>query len=99
MLRVSTSIVCFVIASQTRQIISSLPEDHLGRSMVTQGLSQDQWATLDQINEALTQEYAVRREMLLTRADVTVQSLSWSDKAKVGRGEGVENGSGFITVS
>ena len=63
--------------------------------MVTQGLSQDQWATLDQINEALTQEYAVRREMLLTRADVTVQSLGWSDKAKVRR----EGGGGGMGVA
>ncbi len=64
-------------------MLSSCPEDQLGTSLVTQGLSQDQWVIMDQINTSLTQEYAVRREMLLTRADVTVQSLGWSEKAKV----------------
>ena len=31
----------------------------------------------------LTKEYGVRREVLLTRCDVTIQSFKWSDKAKV----------------
>jgi len=73
----------FLFLVQTRSTLASLPEEQLGRSMVSQRLTPDPWSTLDQINVALTQEYAVRREMLLTRADVTVQSLSWADKAKV----------------
>ena len=52
-------------------------------SLVTQGLSVEQWATLDRINEALTEEYSLRRRMLLTRCNVTVKSFKWSDKAKV----------------
>ena len=47
-------------------------------------LSEEQWATLDRINDTLTKEYATRRQMLLTRCDVTVQSFRWSDHLKVG---------------
>lgn len=59
------------------------PDNYPGRGMVTQTLSDTQWATLDQINKELTQEYAIRRKMLLTRCDVTVQSFGWSDRIKV----------------
>lgn len=38
---------------------------------------------IEAINQALINEYEVRRKMLLKRLDVTVQSFGWSDKAKV----------------
>lgn len=63
--------------------MASAPADHITPGLVTQPLSQEQWATLDKINEALTKEYTVRREMLLTRCDVTLQSFRWSERAKV----------------
>ena len=50
---------------------------------MTQPLTEAQWAEVDQINADLTKEYSVRREMLLTRCDVTVQSFRWSDNVKV----------------
>ena len=59
----------------------------MGPGLVTQPLSQEQWATLDRINDALTKEYSVRRQMLLTRCDVTVQSFKWSERARVREGK------------
>lgn len=38
---------------------------------------------IEAINQALVNEYEVRRKMLLKRLDVTVQSFGWSDRAKV----------------
>ena len=70
-------------ALQTRELVSEAPEGHITPGLVTQPLSQEQWATLDKVNEALTKEYTVRRQMLLTRCNVTVQSFRWCDKAKV----------------
>ena len=70
----------------------------MGPGLVTQPLSQEQWAVLDRINDALMKEYSVRRQMLLTRCDVTVQSFKWSERAKVsekgreGRREGGKEG-------
>ena len=40
-------------------------------------------AKVDKINEQLNSEYTLRRQMLLKRLDVTIQSFGWSDKAKV----------------
>ncbi|XP_019853780.1 PREDICTED: uncharacterized protein LOC100640627 [Amphimedon queenslandica] len=45
-------------------------------------MSAKQWGTLDCINEALLKEYSVRRQMLLMRCSVTVQSFKWSDRTK-----------------
>ena len=35
------------------------------------------------INKLMAQEYKVRRQVLLKRIDLTVQSFMWSDSAKV----------------
>ena len=74
--------VC-VCLLQTRELVASAPEGQISPGLVTSPLSQEQWATLDQVNEALTKEYSVRRQMLLTRCDVTVQSFRWCGRAKV----------------
>lgn len=51
--------------------------------LVTQMLSDGQWEVMEEINKSLTQEYATRRQMMLTRCDVTIQSFGWSEKVKV----------------
>ena len=69
--------------TQTREQVSKCPKGHLTPSLVSQPLSGEQWTQLDRINDELTEEYSVRRQMLLTRCDVTVQSFRWSDRVKV----------------
>lgn len=78
-------LIIFYLAEppQTQEQVVKCPKGHLTPGLVSQPLTEDQWAQLDQINAELTKEYAVRREMLLTRCDVTVQSFRWSDKIKV----------------
>ena len=38
---------------------------------------------IEAINQAVANEYEVRRKLLIKRLDVTVQSFGWSDRAKV----------------
>lgn len=45
-------------------------------------LSDAQWMKIDKIHSALDEEYNLRRKMLLTRLDVTVQSFKWSERIK-----------------
>lgn len=45
-------------------------------------LNEEQWYAVSKIQEALELEYNLRRKMLMTRLDVTVQSFKWSDKIK-----------------
>lgn len=38
---------------------------------------------MSKINDAMCQEYKMRRKVLIKRVDVTIQSFTWSDKLKV----------------
>lgn len=45
-------------------------------------LSMEQWNKLDSLHKDLDNEYDLRRRMLLTRLDVTIQSFKWSTRVK-----------------
>ncbi|XP_021951285.1 protein FAM98A [Folsomia candida] len=50
--------------------------------LFTGALSDTQWVNLDNYFKELKSDYGMRREMLLKRLDVTVQSFHWSDRLK-----------------
>ncbi|KAL3276248.1 hypothetical protein HHI36_020964 [Cryptolaemus montrouzieri] len=56
--------------------------DLVGKAFFNGFLSEKQWETLGDIQNDLHKEYKIRREMLLTRLDVTIQSFQWSDRTK-----------------
>ena len=68
---------------QVKEVLSKLPADHLGKALMKSRLSDKQWTNVLAMNEAMAAEYRTRREMLLKRLDVTIQSFQWSDRAKV----------------
>lgn len=45
-------------------------------------LTADQWTKIDKIHAMLDEEYNMRRKMLMTRLDVTIQSFKWSERIK-----------------
>ncbi|XP_058838369.1 protein FAM98A-like [Topomyia yanbarensis] len=45
-------------------------------------LTMEQWNKLDKLQRDLDAEYDLRRKMLLTRLDVTIQSFRWSTRVK-----------------
>jgi len=49
----------------------------------TLSLNASQWNQLNEIAQRLEAEYALRRTMLITRLNATLQSFAWSDRAKV----------------
>ena len=57
--------------------------EQIGKSLLKARLSDKQWEQILKINDTLLLEYRTRREMLLKRLDVTIQSFMWSDAAKV----------------
>ena len=68
---------------QLKELLTKVPADHMSKPILKARLSEKQWENVKYINQALSQEYECRREMLLKRLDVTIQSFKWSDKAKV----------------
>ncbi|XP_033102675.1 protein FAM98A-like [Anneissia japonica] len=68
------------LESQLRTVIAQAPECQLGKPLMKFSLNMKQWEELQGINNSLMLEYQLRRQMLLKRLDVTVQSFCWSDK-------------------
>lgn len=70
------------IKSKLKQKLSTLPENYLSEPLLTKNLSSKQWEEVSKINDAMCQEYKMRRKVLIKRVDVTIQSFTWSDKLK-----------------
>lgn len=49
---------------------------------VQQPITDAQWKKLDEIHSDLDAEYNLRRQVLLTRLEVTIQSFQWSEKMR-----------------
>ncbi|XP_055629535.1 protein FAM98A [Toxorhynchites rutilus septentrionalis] len=48
----------------------------------SKNLSMEQWNKMENLHKDLDTEYDLRRKMLLTRLDVTIQSFKWSTRVK-----------------
>ncbi|XP_013387259.1 protein FAM98A-like [Lingula anatina] len=70
------------VEQKVRELIGKVSPSHMGKPLLKAKLTEKQWQSIQSISEALQQEYGLRREMLLTRLDVTIQSFKWSDRAK-----------------
>ncbi|ESO93618.1 hypothetical protein LOTGIDRAFT_119041, partial [Lottia gigantea] len=69
------------LEGKVKELMSQNPE-LFGEALLKARLSEQQWKDVLEVNRILTEEYRVRREMLLKRVDVTIQSFKWSEKAK-----------------
>ena len=67
--------------------MSNLPVDYLAKPLFNSDLSEDQWKQLMNINKMLSDDFQMRRELLLTRLDVTIQSFKWADYMKKNNNE------------
>jgi protein FAM98B len=63
-------------------LLSNLPKNYLGSPLLNAILDESQWEKLIQINQMLSDDFQMRRELLLTRLDVTIQSFKWAERLK-----------------
>lgn len=75
--------ICLKVYGKVSDLLKSLPPTYLGRSLIRTNMSEIQWKQIYRINQILYDEYKTRRELLLKRLDVTVQSFKWADRLKV----------------
>lgn len=61
----------------------STPKEKVGELLFTGCLTEKQWFQLDDLYREMYQEYKTRRNLLLTRLDVTIKSFLWADRLKV----------------
>ncbi|KAG5831632.1 hypothetical protein ANANG_G00305780 [Anguilla anguilla] len=70
------------IEKKLKEALSKVPPTHVGGPLMKKPLGPVHWEKIEAINQALVNEYEVRRKMLLKRLDVTIQSFGWSSRAK-----------------
>ncbi|XP_043517182.1 protein FAM98B isoform X4 [Frieseomelitta varia] len=64
------------------EVLKTAPSELVGQPLITHEFSEEDWNDLEHIQQELHDEYRMRRDMLLKRLDVTVQSFLWSDRIK-----------------
>ncbi|XP_053575786.1 LOW QUALITY PROTEIN: protein FAM98A-like [Bombina bombina] len=70
------------IKKKVKETLAKVPPSHLGKPLLGKALGPSYWEKIEAINQAISNEYEVRRKMLIKSLDLTVQSFGWSDKAK-----------------
>ncbi|CAI9614858.1 unnamed protein product [Staurois parvus] len=70
------------IEKKLKETLAKVPPNHMGKPLLSKTLGPTHWEKIEAINQAISNEYEVRRKMLIKRLDVTVQSFGWSDRAK-----------------
>lgn len=75
--------ICMKAYNKVNELLKSLPANYLGKPLIQTNMSETQWNQIHKINQILYDEYKTRRELLLKRLDVTVQSFKWADRLKV----------------
>ena len=63
------------INDRVSEILKKMPARLKDKPCFTGQLSEKQWHQLEDLNKEFKQEYQMRREMLLKRLDVTIQSF------------------------
>lgn len=61
--------------------LTSLPEGELPEALLNTSLNSEQWKKINDINRALCKDYECRRQMMIKRFYVTLQSFAWGERA------------------
>lgn len=70
------------VQARLKEVLSKVPKELISDPLFTGKLTDKDWHKLGQFYNELYDEYRNRREMLLKRLDVTIQSFEWSDRLK-----------------
>jgi hypothetical protein len=91
---ISPKVLFEKINTRLNETLRTIPqgEKRLGKPLFVpkKPLTDDQWKKLERIHHELDTEYDLRRKMLLTRLNCTVQSFKWSDKIKTDKNKDKE---------
>ena len=60
---------------QVNEVVGKAHSSLIGKPLFAGDLSEKQWVMLDEMQQELNNEYRMRREMMIKRLDVTVQSF------------------------
>uniref|UniRef100_A0A3P8QEV2 Im:7138535 n=1 Tax=Astatotilapia calliptera TaxID=8154 RepID=A0A3P8QEV2_ASTCA len=67
---------------QVNERLSRLPSGDMTKPLLSTSLSSEQWLQVKKMNEILSEDYRRRRQMMVTRFQVTLESFAWGEKRK-----------------
>ncbi|XP_053474064.1 protein FAM98B [Ictalurus furcatus] len=70
------------VYSQLESRLALLPEGEMQEPLLKTNLNSTQWSVLNQISQALFKDYECRRQMMINRLHVTLQSFAWGERGK-----------------
>uniref|UniRef100_A0A131XAH4 Fam98a n=1 Tax=Hyalomma excavatum TaxID=257692 RepID=A0A131XAH4_9ACAR len=70
------------VESKVRELVPKVGPAVMSKPLFAGGLTEKQWFALAKLQEQMQSEYRVRRETLIKRLDVTIQSFLWAEHLK-----------------
>nr|XP_034196685.1 protein FAM98A isoform X2 [Osmia lignaria]XP_034196686.1 protein FAM98A isoform X2 [Osmia lignaria] len=70
------------LENKLTEVLKAAPPELVGKPLLDKEFSEADWKELEHVQQELHEEYRIRRDMLLKRFDVTMQSFLWSDRVK-----------------
>ncbi|XP_067011250.1 protein FAM98B [Anabrus simplex] len=70
------------VEQKMKEVLSKASPELVGSPLFKGELSDRQWQQLAELQAELQEEYHIRREMLIKRLDVTIQSFQWSERVR-----------------
>ncbi|KAI4884437.1 hypothetical protein NFI96_032101 [Prochilodus magdalenae] len=70
------------VYSEVESRVTSLPEGEGREPLLKTNLNSSQWSKVHLMNEALCKDYECRRQMMVKRFYVTLQSFAWGERGK-----------------
>ena len=73
---ISADVLFKKLHTKVAELTKQVPKELIGKPLFFGELNKNQWEKLDKVQGDLNEEYTIRREMLLKRLDVTVNSFT-----------------------
>ncbi|XP_039478316.1 protein FAM98B-like, partial [Oreochromis aureus] len=70
------------VLNEVNERLSRLPSGDMTKPLLSTGLSSEQWLQVKKMNEILSEDYRRRRQMMVMRFQVTLESFAWGEKQK-----------------
>ncbi|XP_040060264.2 protein FAM98C isoform X2 [Gasterosteus aculeatus] len=70
------------VLSEVESRLTRLPCGDVAKPLLSASLSSQQWAQVKKINKVLLEDYDCRRQMMIKRFQVTLESFAWGEKQK-----------------
>lgn len=70
------------VLSQVKMRLANLPNGDMIDPLLSSSLNAEQWMQVKKINQVLLGDYQCRRQMIIKRFQVTLESFAWGEKQK-----------------